>query len=111
MMFVIVRMADAHAHICADGKEPAASVHLGDGGVHPCETDPGAGHTGDKDVQFAKDVVAKKASVDDLGLPPAFPVVVHFLANPFGEPLAGVAAIEVVRAPFWFLPPLRGPPA
>jgi hypothetical protein len=110
-MFVIVRTADAHAHLCFDGKEPPASVHVADGEVHPCESGKSSGHTGDKDVRLTPDVLLKKASADDVWLPSSFRLAVSFVAHQFTEPLRTVALPIADSARYYFRPPLRGPPA
>jgi hypothetical protein len=110
MMFVIVRMADAHAHLCFDGKEPPASVHVADGEAHPCESRDGTGHTGDKDVRLTTDVLLKKASADDVWLSSSVRFEVWFVAQTLGEPLRAVAPIGAASTRYFFRPPLRGPP-
>jgi len=110
MMFVIVRTADAHAHLCFDGKEPPASVHVADGEVHPCESGKDSGHTGDKDVRLTPDVLLKKASADDVWIPSSFRFAVSFVANPQSEPLLVDAQPIANSARCFFRPPLRGPP-
>jgi hypothetical protein len=111
VLFVIVRTADAHAHFCFDGKEPPASVHIADGDVHPCESDEGSGHTGDKDVKLTPDALLKKASAEDVWLPAMVYLGAYFLAQPSIEPPPAYAQVNLPPAPYLFLPPLRGPPA
>ncbi len=111
LMLVIVRTADAHAHLCNDGKEPPVSIHLGDGGSHHCQTDASSGHTGDKDVPIAADVVFKKAPHTDpwaAALPVyAFDVVAPAVCERV-EARSHDARIESAA---YLRPPLRGPPA
>ena len=110
-MFLVVRLADAHAHLCFDGKEPPATVHFADGEVHACESGEQSGHSGDKDVQLTPDVVLKKASAADVWLPPPANLEFRFVAQGSGEPLLPAAQLDGSAAPVGFLPPLRGPPA
>jgi len=110
MMFVIVRTADAHAHLCFDGKEPPATVHVADGEVHPCESSNGSGHTGDKDVRLTPDVLLKKASADDVSIPSSVRFAVSFIAQQLSEPLCAVAQTNTDSRQYFFRPPLRGPP-
>lgn len=111
MMLVIVRTADAHAHFCFDGQEPPTSVHLGDGGLHPCESKSNSGHSGDKDVQLASDVVLKKAAADDVWLPPAVSFEIAFIPQSYSAPVLQDSQIVGLRNVLFFVPPLRGPPA
>ncbi|HTU65075.1 MAG TPA: hypothetical protein VMF52_03910 [Steroidobacteraceae bacterium] len=110
LMLVIVRTADAHAHLCQDGKEPPASIHLADGGAHACE-EGSQGHSGDEDVSFTHDVVLKKSSIDDLWIPLAVAFVILRGDAPSEEPAVGDLAPVRISAPHFLRPPLRGPPA
>ena len=110
MMFVIVRTADAHAHLCFDGKEPPTSVHVADGEVHPCESGNISGHSGDKDVRLTADALLKKASADDVWIPSSFRFAVSFVAHQLSEPLRAFAQPIAVSTRNFFRPPLRGPP-
>ena len=111
LMFLIVRTAEAHAHLCADGKEPPVSVHLADGGSHACETGAAGEHGDDKDVQIAADVVLKKPASADPAMAALFPVLFEVLASS-GEPVVSVEAAAVfIEQPSFLRPPLRGPPA
>lgn len=110
MVFVLVRTADAHAHLCFDGEEPPASVHVADGELHPCESSETSGHTGDKDVRLTPDVLLKKASADDAWIPSSIQFEVSFVAHTLHEPLRAVAQIDHASARYFILPPLRGPP-
>lgn len=110
LMLVIVRIADAHAHLCADGKEPPTVIHLGDGGSHPCQTDAATEHSGDKDVQIAADVLLKKSSLADVWMPPLQASIVEFIAPRSAEPIIVEPREPRVATPFRLRPPLRGPP-
>jgi len=109
-MFLIVRTADAHAHLCFDGKEPPASVHVADGEVHPCESGSSSGHSGDKDIRLTPDVFLKKASADDVRSSCSVRFEATFVAEQLGEPIRAIAQIDGAPTPRFFRPPLRGPP-
>ena len=112
LMLVIVRIADAHAHICADGKEPPASIHLGDGSSHPCDEEQSNDHDGDKNVQIGGDVVLKKAPSPEHPWIPAFVAfAIDFAAPGSNEAILNEPLAVRVAAAAYLRPPLRGPPA
>lgn len=111
LMLVIMRTADAHAHLCQDGREPPASIHLADGGSHACEAEDSKKHAGDEDVSLTHDVVLKKSSIDDAWFPFAFVFVLQLSSAPTEEPVVSAAEPVPVAAPRFLRPPLRGPPA
>ena len=111
MMFVVARTADAHAHLCSDGKEPPAAVHVADGDVHPCETDTSQQHQGDQDIQLSADVVAKKPAPSDAWIPCIVALDLLFIARPLSDPIPDLAQTDDTRPPLFRVPPLRGPPA
>jgi hypothetical protein len=110
-MMLIVRTADAHAHLCFDGKEPPAVIHLADGGNHPCETDTSTEPNNDQDVQLAADLILKKASEVDSCLPALFRSVLLFVVPHAEERIPVVAHSVRVESLIDLRPPLRGPPA
>jgi hypothetical protein len=112
LMLVIVRIADAHAHICADGEEPPASIHLGDGSSHPCDDGQSNDHAGDKNVQIGGDVVLKKAASFDHPWIPAFVAFAFdFTAHSSNEAIFSEPLTVHAEAAAYLRPPLRGPPA
>jgi len=110
MIFVMVRTADAHVHLCLDGKEPPATIHVADGEVHACETDPSKGHKGDKDVKLSPDLLAKKPVPSDAWVPFVVAFVFQFTVEPVSEPILGPKQTDGIRPPLFRVPPLRGPP-
>ena len=111
LMLVIVRVADAHAHLCADGKEPPVTIHLGDGGVHPCDDGQSNDHAGDKNVQIGSDGLLKKASpLADPLMPAVIAVAFDFAARPSNEVILVAPLTVRVEALAYIRPPLRGPP-
>jgi len=112
LMLVFVRIADAHAHICADGKEPPASIHLADGSSHPCDDEQSNEHDGDKNVQIAGDVVLKKVpSLEHPWIPAFVAFACDFAASGSNEAILNEPLTVRVEAAAYLRPPLRGPPA
>lgn len=111
LMLVIVRVADAHAHLCADGKESPASIHLGDGGAHPCDDGKPAEHSGDKNVQIGADGLLQKApSLADPWIPAFLAFAFDFAARRSDEATLVEPLTIRVEAAVYLRPPLRGPP-
>lgn len=107
---VIARTADAHAHLCFDGQEPPASIHLADDCNHPCESGTSSGHSDDRDVELSGDALVKKAQPAEAWLPPAATVVTGFVACLSVDRVFLPSPDEPVPA-FFLRPPSRGPPA
>lgn len=110
LMLLIVRTADAHAHLCADGKEPPVAIHLADGGSHPCESRGASGHPGDKNVQIAADVVLKKPPAADPWIASAISLVFRFAAPAIEARISVESQPVRVETSSHLRPPLRGPP-
>lgn len=111
LMLVIVRIADAHAHLCRDGKEPQASLHLGNCGVHPCDDGQSNDHAGDENVQIGADVVLKKSPTLEHPWVPAFVAFDFDLIAPrTNEIILDELLTMRVAAAARLRPPLRGPP-
>lgn len=109
LLLITVRSADAHVHMCLDGQEPPAALHVADGGVHHAGANAPQEHQ-DKDVKYSVDGTFKKADVGDVWL---IATVWSLLAS---EP-ADTAELPQFRQaaprtsdPFHLRPPLRGPP-
>lgn len=111
LMLLIVRVADAHAHLCYDGKEPPATIHLGCGGTHPCETDKSSGHSGDKNVQVSADILVKKSVSADPWMPAFLASIFQYVAPRSDERISVEATIVRPTDRAYLRPPLRGPPA
>lgn len=104
------KASGAHVHLCMDGQEPPASVHLAD--IHDDEHHQEEKGQADKDVNPLFGTVAKKGGPDfDLGF--AFAMVVLSWDLPIAR--QGPFPPEVQSIPrdhsFYWRPPLRGPPA
>ena len=104
------RAGGAHLHLCLDGSEPPAGLHLFDLGQH--HDDPGADRPhSDVDVEVAGELIAKGKSQWQLPLALLAAVVLFGLLR-----LSRRLAVPWVSRPFlpsppWFLrPPQCGPP-
>jgi hypothetical protein len=105
-----VRVSDTHLHLCFDGHEAPASVHIADASVHHDNPHDKEGRA-DTDVNPFVGAFVKKADVDtDLALL-AVVAVLGLLIPAIREiPSIRAPLIHGVRSPFWLRPPLRGPP-
>lgn len=107
-----VRTSDAHVHLCFDGQEPSASLHVSDTTALCHVADDRSTHQ-DQDVDALGVVLAKKDSHDFAVAPlPIADIVLMLLAPPRSSVVREVTT-DVLRAnrPYWHLPLLRGPPA
>ena len=112
---LVMRIGTVHVHFCADGSEPAASLHIGDDGIHDLDHPRGDTtdtRSTDTDVSVAGDALLKNLA-GDVDLPAItiaaaillFVVTVsRSLVPRFEPPLVRIAD------PFRLHPPLRGPP-
>jgi len=112
-----MRVGGAHLHLCFDGSEPPATLHLeNDGGVHHSHEGQGAmaevEHQ-DMDVALADDVLVKKSGLDFdfLALIAAAVFLLYSLPQLLCR-LSGIELLVPVAAHRAHLrPPLRGPPS
>lgn len=108
---LFVRLGDAHLHLCFDGQEPPATVHVMEDTAHH---DDGAG-TGvsehnDQDINLFDAVLAKKAGAADFLLL-AIAVILLLLPRLSVRQKVFFAPVQTVASlPLFFHPPLRGPP-
>lgn len=103
-----VRSADAHMHMCLDGQEPRASLHVADGGVH--HSGPASQTHNDQDLKVVGDGGAKKSESADLWvLSTAWSLVDH-LSFFTAEPPQYTAVAPTLSIRSHLRPPLRGPP-
>ncbi|MET0532853.1 MAG: hypothetical protein ABW171_01400 [Steroidobacter sp.] len=108
-----VRLSDTHLHLCFDGQEPPASVHLADASVHHDEDHGDESAHADQDIDPFIGTVVK--SDDDTQPLLAF-IVGALLTIDLIPPDPAVPAfnrepLTVSDPPFYLRPPLRGPPA
>jgi hypothetical protein len=104
---LLARVGGAHLHLCFDGREAPATMHLEDAGLH--HTTPGASQAHqDLDITAAGGLLSK-LNLDLLGA-----VFAVFFFGPLL--LVACKLIPAARLPYFsplphFLrPPLRGPP-
>ena len=109
LLLITVRSADAHVHLCLDGQEPPAALHVADGGVHHDSAEAQQGHQ-DKDVKYAVDGTFKKADAGDVLLIATAWSFVATLPARTAEPPQHWEATHAPSDPFHLRPPLRGPP-
>lgn len=115
IVLVVMRVGGVHVHFCADGNEPAASVHVGDSGLDDLDHPKGAGVDAsvfDSDMSASGDVLVKKFGLDfDLPtLAAAFTLLLFFVAMVRSIPVDRGPSLVRVSDPTRLRPPLRGPP-
>lgn len=105
-----MRMSGAHLHLCSDGQEAAAAVHLVDASPHHAE-DEAAGEHDDRDLSISSAAIFKKSDTGADLVALAFTLILLLI---FPRPRAFVPAARVAEPPHrlvpYFTPPLRGPP-
>lgn len=110
LVLVVARMGDAHLHLCFDGQEAPATVHVSEGATHHDAATDSQDHN-DKDVDAYGEVVAKKSGDTDSWALAA--VFLLLLLLPQARALLQAAAQtppSAFRLPLFFRPPLRAPP-
>lgn len=106
----VARSADAHFHLCLDGQEPRASVHVADGGIHHSDETVPQTHD-DQDVKVVSDSVVKKGeSAADLWVLATAWSLVDYLSYFTAEPPQYTAVAPSLSIRSYLRPPLRGPP-
>jgi hypothetical protein len=108
---LLAQVGDLHWHLCLDGAEPAATVHVADNRDHHTNSALEVAHT-DRDVTPGSLASAKK-SVDDNGTTPALLTVVGEVASDISRGVHYVSVDRTILTPgVWHShPPARGPPA
>ncbi|MBS0422559.1 MAG: hypothetical protein JSR66_32930 [Proteobacteria bacterium] len=113
---VVLRVGAVHVHFCADGNEPAASVHIGDSGIH--DLDHPKGKTGDSlltdsDISVPGDTVVKSfdGAFDMPALAVTLTLILFFVAVVRSIPVDRGPLLVRISDPSVLRPPLRGPPA
>jgi hypothetical protein len=113
LALLVVRISDAHVHLCFDGQEAPSSLHVSDRSAL-CHMPDGSSRTHqDQDVDALGAALAKKDSqahsVDPL---PIANIVLLLLAPPRSSVVRDAAPADLtVNRPYLNLPLLRGPPA
>jgi hypothetical protein len=112
---VVMRVGAVHIHFCADGSEPAASVHVGDTGLDDLDHPRGSGVDSafsDSDLSVSGDILLKKwaADADLASITVAFALLLCLVAIVRSVPVNRGPLLVRVSDPFQLRPPLRGPP-
>ena len=108
---LVMRMGGAHLHLCFDGSDPPASVHLTDDDAYH----EGAGADGvhdDVDVSLLSVAVGQKPG-GSIELPALIAAIFILLSVPLvrgAAPPRGRTPFLIPSPIFRFQPPLRGPP-
>ena len=113
LALLLGQLSGAHLHLCFDGQEPPATLHLiEDEGAHNPHAAMGRAHF-DADLGLFSSALEKKSS-SALDLLPFLIATVIVLGvarvRSFFAPRIERAAIRVAPALFELHPPLRGPP-
>jgi len=110
LAMLVIRLGELHLHLCFDGQEPAAAVHVGDLPLHDDGVHADASHS-DQDVELSTTPgLIKKSGVDTLDL--LFVCLAVLLLLPASRRITPPPAYRFLlpAQPAYFLPPLRGPP-
>ncbi|MBB6094969.1 hypothetical protein HNQ60_003856 [Povalibacter uvarum] len=105
-----VRMANAHLHMCLDGQEPRAALHVTDVPMHD-GTEDESGHN-DRDVKLSAALSITKANtLDDTPLP-LLETYVLAIVLPVERSVAPPVFVQIpdLTPAFDLRPPSRGPP-
>lgn len=105
-----VRISGAHVHLCSDGQEAAASLHLLDSAPHHAGDEDIADHQ-DRDLKISDAAIFKK---NDTGsdLMPLLVSLIFLLVLPHIRVfIPAASSILLPTGPrLYFTPPMRGPP-
>jgi hypothetical protein len=109
VLFAGVTNAHAHVHLCFDGSEPPASVHLVDASNHLDDHFKHDGDHDDLDLDVPNQALAKSVKYDLLALPPLSGWVHAVDAQ---RTYASIRQVEIAPwpPPLYSRPQLRAPP-
>jgi hypothetical protein len=108
--FMAMRMSGAHVHLCSDGQEAAASVHLVDSAPHHAGDEDGAGHE-DRDLKITDAAIFKKNNAGGDLMPLVFALILLLVLPRVRAFIPAVSTVLLPQGPrLYFTPPLRGPP-
>jgi hypothetical protein len=109
-MLLLLRVGGVHLHLCFDGKEPPATLHLLDSALE----DHLDGSSGQHQDEYLDDGAASviKNSTADIDIPPiVLAVLVLWVVLPrLRIPHTRRDLLPAFLDPKFLLPPLRGPP-
>jgi hypothetical protein len=107
---VVGQLGGAHLHLCFDGQEPAAAVHVSDNVVHDDADHLETEHV-DQDVELFDATMVSKADVFGDLLIFSCGVLLFVLPLQVGTHARPTSAVATAQPALFFLrPPLRGPP-
>lgn len=107
---VAMRMSGIHLHLCTDGQEAAASVHLLDGSIHHAGDDADEGHQ-DRDLSIFGAAIFKKYDAAGDVIPLLGVLFLLFVLPRVRSSISFARITELPPGPrLYFTPPLRGPP-
>lgn len=109
--FTGTRLSDIHLHLCFDGSEPPAAMHMADGAVHDDAHHRETRHV-DQDVDvFDALLLAKKndSAHDSVAIWRA-PLVLLDVRVLISQVARSVLSLRIRPPLFHLRPPLRGPP-
>lgn len=109
LALLAVRVDSAHWHMCLDGQEPRASLHVTDAAVHHAGSEDTADHN-DQDVDAGTAAIFKHGDlVDSWAVGTVWSLVRHLSTFIDESPLSAA-----ITSPLSFIPhlrpPSRGPP-
>ncbi len=108
---LLVRVGEAHLHLCLDGQQRAVAMHVEDAPTHSgAEVSSSGGHN-DVDVDLSVAPWVKKIGVDEMPVI-VFASILLALLLPITRSTSRPAQFLVPFLPtaFSLRPPLRGPP-
>ena len=105
-----VRLGGIHMHLCYDGQEPPARLHIEHEQGHDAHHHSDESHQ-DQDVDLLAQAFSKKADLGELDVLGATFDVVALL--PIGQPVGPeqLTTVQPTGPPHFTRPPSRGPPA
>jgi hypothetical protein len=110
-ILLLLRIGGVHLHLCFDGQEPPATLHLLDGGSEHMldDADPLPHKDGNLDEASAS-IVKSLLATFDLPLLLLTVLVAWLRASQPAFPAPQRGDRPLRRSPSFLLPPLRGPP-
>lgn len=109
LAFLVARVSGVHLHLCLDGSEPFASVHMLDPGEEELSAGLSATHHDEEIFPIADAVSKSKIDLDLTAMVAVVFVLLALLQLPglIAPERRAIPAASRVRV---FLPPSRGPP-
>jgi hypothetical protein len=109
VLFAALANAHAHVHLCLDGQEPPASVHVVDSSNHMHEHLGGTKGHDDLDLDVPNQALAKTLKYDSPAIVAAMSWTLPPHETTFAPPAPGRSPAPK-PPPYFSRPPPRGPP-